>query len=592
MKYLKHDICFAVFCTTLLGVFKGGLLHHMEQYSLFPHSLGFLGECLEQPGGLLQYAGAFLTQFCHFPWLGALLVAAVLCMLSGLIRKACRMGEGSWPLAYVPSLMLLLFITRLDCSVYLMSSYGLLFSQSLGLSAAMALLLVHRTWIQDGGHTRLEPAATALTAVVFYPLIGAYAFIASVLMALTSKDRKAVGLGTMVMAAAAAVLVCSYVPGIYERIHRRYLFFAGFPYLDFEDNLTALIPVAAAVLVSAAMPFCGKLTLRPSLAALAAGVVLTGALTNWDRNFKAVLDMEKACMEQDWDKVLAIARKCGSPTRAQVLYRNIALYQEGRLTEDMFTYPDAGEKFRTGAQIPLSYICAVPALHYCGMANSSDRFAMETSATYTKNIFFYKYQAKNALVRGEYDLARKYLTMVAENWFQRGWVRRHMALADSPESIASDSEFAPTLALTGVNSDKFDIVEPLEVMIFRRFSDQDYVNEQIYEWQMACYMMWKDPSNVMYCFLQHTEMMPLAHISEGIAEAAVLYANTSGDAALAQQIGGLMTGHQETLRRFSSFSQSMNRVRNPKAEGVREKIESQHGRSYWTYSVFNEMTAQ
>lgn len=588
MRYWKADIAFGGLCFLMTGVFRGELLYHMEQYSLFPHSREFFTECMEQPGGLLQYAGAFLTQFCHYPWLGALMIAATLCLLACLTRRALRLGEGSWALSYLPSLMVLLFIARLDYSVYLMSSYGLLFSQTIGLSAAMALLLAFRKWIEG---SKAEVFAAGLTVVVFYPLIGAYAFLAALLMALSSKDRKAVVTGTMVIASAATIAFCSLVPGVYERLHRRYLYFAGLPYLDFEDNISALVPVGVAAVSVLILPLAGRLSQKPSAAIAAATAILVACLTNYDSNFKAVLAMEKACLDQDWDKVLSIARKSGNPTRAQVLYRNIALYQKGRLTEDMFSYPDGCEPFHTGAQFPLSYVSAVPALHYCGMANSSDRYAMETSSTYTKNIFFYKYQAKNALVRGEYDLARRYIDIVDRNWFQGGWTRRYRALADNPESIAADSEFAPTLALTHVNSNTFDIVEPLELMIFRRFSDQDYVNEQIYEWQMACYMMWKDPSNVMYCFFQRARLMPGAHISQGIAEAAILFASTSGDPSMVQNVTGLLHEHQATLRRFNSFSNSMNMVKDPKSPGIRERIESQHGKSYWSYSVFDEMKA-
>lgn len=589
MKYWKTDLGFAVACMALLCVFKSELLYHMEQYSLFIYSHEFFYECMEQPGGLLQYLGAFLTQFCHFPWLGAALLAALLWLLAFLTRKAMRLeGTESWALSFLPSLMLLLFINRLDYSVYLMTAYGLLFSQILGLVAVMVMHLAYMTWA-DGKKAGLP--VICMTPIVFYPLFGAYAFIAALLMAVSSKKNKVVGVGTAIAACAAVLLFCSYVPGVYERLHRRYLLFAGLPYLDFEDNLVALIPVGTALATPFLIMFARRLPLKPSIAVLTLVAALVCGLSNWDRNFKAVLGMEKACLEQDWERVLDIARKSENPTRAQVIYRNIALYQKGRLTEEMFTYPDGCEPFRTGAQFPLSYVCAAPALHYCGMSLSSDRLAMETSSTYSKNIYFYKYQAKNALVRGEYDLARKYIGIVSQNWFQGSWVKRYKALADNPEALPTDDEFAPTLALTQVNSDRFDTVEPLEVMIFRRFSDQDYVNEQIFEWQMACYMMWKDPSNVMYCLFQRERLKPGSHITEGIAEAAVLFANTSGDASMVQEVAEMLSGHQATIKRFNSFSNAMNMVKDPAAPGVRERFISQSGRSYWFYSVFNEMVA-
>ena len=110
----------------VLTLFKTGLLYHLEQYSLFCPKGDWLASFFAQPGGVLALAGAFLTQFCHFPVLGAALFALGLCLLTRLVGKAFALeGRAAW-LSVLPALFLLLFITRLDYSIYLFRTYGLL----------------------------------------------------------------------------------------------------------------------------------------------------------------------------------------------------------------------------------------------------------------------------------------------------------------------------------------------------------------------------------------------------------------------------------------------------------------------------------
>ena len=117
MKFNKQTAGLALFSFLFLWLLKGDLLYHMEQYSYFSFHGDFPVKFFEQPGGLLSLLGAFLTQFCHFPVLGALVIALSFSLLAYLVRKAFRLeGKKAW-LALVPSLFLLLFITRLDYTI-------------------------------------------------------------------------------------------------------------------------------------------------------------------------------------------------------------------------------------------------------------------------------------------------------------------------------------------------------------------------------------------------------------------------------------------------------------------------------------------
>ena len=252
MKNWKPLACFAVLSLALLAGFKADLLYHMEQYSLFGSGREFLASFFEQPGGLLALAGAFLTQFCHFPLLGALLLTALLCLLALVVAKTFGLeGRNEW-LAYIPSLFLVLFVTRLDYSIYLQKTYGLVYSQALGFLATTALVFLYKRSIRGKKESWLFPA---LVVIVGYPLIGAYALAAAVLVALEALRSGAArwaSLGVALAAGAAVPLLCANVGALYPRINRHFAFWEGLPYMEFTGNFMCQLPLILAFAALAA----------------------------------------------------------------------------------------------------------------------------------------------------------------------------------------------------------------------------------------------------------------------------------------------------------------------------------------------------
>ena len=62
-------------------------LNFHEQYQLFQFSTEYLTDYLALPGGMAVYASEFLVQFFYNTYLGAFVVAAVLCGIAILIEK-------------------------------------------------------------------------------------------------------------------------------------------------------------------------------------------------------------------------------------------------------------------------------------------------------------------------------------------------------------------------------------------------------------------------------------------------------------------------------------------------------------------------
>lgn len=570
----------------VLTLFKTGLLYHLEQYSLFCPKGDWLASFFAQPGGVLALAGAFLTQFCHFPVLGAALFALGLCLLTRLVGKAFALeGRAAW-LSVLPALFLLLFITRLDYSIYLFRTYGLLYSQLLGCCVAAALVLLYRKVALGKRSSRLFVAATVL---VGYPLFGAFALLAAFLMALLALGEGKRGLADLAAAlvlGAAVPWMCGEMSGIFPRVHRKYVYFAALPYFEFVDNSICQVPLILAALALAALCFLRKAgrILVPTL--LAAALLAVAAGSNWDSGFHTVLGMEHAVSEQDWDKVLKLAKKEQTPNRIHVLYRNLALYAKGRLTEDMFRYPDGDEPLHTRAPFPISHICAVPVLYYTGMINPCDRLAMENSTTFGKNIHYYKYQAKTALVSGEYELARRYLDMVGANWFEGRWVRRYRAFLDDPARMDADPEFQRLRPLLAYSWTKLETAASLQEMLFTHFADPAYINEAVFEWQAAVALIRKDAECALTCLFDRLERLPEAPVGTALAEGAALFASESGDPDMMRAIASLLADRSAMLQRFSQFGNAVNGARDLDSEKTKERFFERYGGTYWYYYLF------
>ena len=589
MRSCKHIYLTGLFGFLFLALFKAGLLYHLEQYSLFCPEADYLRSFFEQPGGVLAFAGAFLTQFCHYPVLGAALFALLLCLLTFLTEKAFGLEEKAVWLSVVPALFLLLFITRLDYSIYLFRTYGLLYSQVLGFCVTAALVLLFRKCFLG---KRISPLFVALAVLIGYPLFGAFALFAGLLMALLALregKRGVVDLAVALVLGAAVPWLCGTLPEIFPRIHRKYVYLAALPYMEFLDNFICQVPLILAAVAMVALCYLRKAGRIAVPTLVGATLLVVAGGSNWDRGFHTVLGMERAVAGQDWDKVLKLAQKETNPNRVHVLYRNVALYEKGQLTEKMFQYPDGDEPLHTRAPFPISHICAAPVLYYCGMLNPCDRLSMEYSSTFCKNLHYYKYQAKTALASGEYGLARKYLDMVDANWFEGKWVRRYRAFLDDPARMDADSEYQRLRPLLQNVWTAFEAAAPLQEMLYVHFAGPDYVNEAVFEWQAAFALIQKDADLTLNCLFNRLDRLPEAPVGTALAEGAAIFASELGDADLMRALAPVLAKCGTVLQRFSKFSSAANKTPDLDADQVQEWFAAHYGKTYWYYYLFTDV---
>ena len=220
------------------------------------------------------------------------------------------------------------------------------------------------------------------------------------------------------------------------------------------------------------------------------------------------------------------------------------------------------------------------------MINSCDRLAMEYSSTFCKNIHYFKYQAKTALASGEYELARKYLDMVDANWFEGKWVRRYRAFLDNPALMDADPEFKRLRPLLQDSSSEFEASGPLQEMLYAHFANPAYVNESVFEWQAAFYLIQKDADRTLDGLFNRLEQVPDAPIGTAWAEVAALFASETGDPDLMRALTSVLADKVSILRRFSQFGSDANKTQNLDSKKTQERFATRYKGTYWYYYLF------
>ncbi|MCR5133930.1 MAG: DUF6057 family protein [Bacteroidales bacterium] len=576
-----------LFClVVVIGITKAALQYHYAEYSHFSLSGPFLHSFLENPGGLLDYAGAFLTQFCRFPTLGALILGILAVLLRRLVEMGFGQGKHNLPLSLIPPLCAVLFVSGARYGVYTPGSYGIAFSQTIGLCSALGLYLLgrHLSWKRWGG------IAMAGLIALTYSVLGFFALLAGMMIVLLSLRERTAGAVALPVSLIILILplAVANLGFLYPRINIRYAFLGGIPYQNFLFCPTSTVPLVVAVLGTLLVPVLSPRKIPVSVgavAALAASFALV-FFSSRDSNFDAQLRMERAMDASDWDQVLRIAHGTKNPNRILVLYRDIALYQQGELCNRMFEYPDGSAPLLGSGGLPMSLTYGPELYLRTGLVNNAERWATELSVSYIKCTHYLKVLTLAALLREDFPLSEKYLSVLSENPFLRPWVRKYSVLARNPESLARDPEIARILPLVKAGGPALIAGDVAESVVWHHFSSVPAANPDLYQWKMAALMTQKREAAFMDEFLLHARSCPDESVPLGIAQAAVLFGGTSGDRDLYLQVFNLFKDDTALMREFSAFGKSYNAASDVSSEYARKRYREKYGKTYWFYYYF------
>lgn len=457
-RYLNANIAvtavFVLFAYWLLALKNGFMLRWYDEMSLFEPTNLFFRQFLYYPGGLLRYVGTWLTQLLYHPWLGSSALIALWLLLGWAIRKVFRLGNDAAPLSLLVPLTMLVSIVQLDEAWLTLKTPGYIFSNTLGFLFTAAAVVLYRL-----ASTRTTASTvTAILIAACYPIAGFYALLAAgICIILSVKDalrkKHYLMLGgsalTLVMIVITPPLYYTFVRG--NTVDNDYLYLKGLPELMMENFdiylwipfITATVIMLLLALTSGTKYLKDNKYLRwVAIAAVFISFAWGVKASHKSEQLRATVLMLQRLDKNDWTGMSVIMSRIKEPPNYTMrLLHNLALANQGRQGESPAnTSPQPGDG-RHSEKFTMTAFIHVPVYYNIGRINQSYRWAMEHTVQYGKRVFFLKYMVKDALLRGDIQLAKRYNDILRSTMFHREWAEDMNRFIENPSLIASDPDF-------------------------------------------------------------------------------------------------------------------------------------------------------
>jgi len=313
-----------------------------------------------------------------------------------------------------------------------------------------------------------------------------------------------------------------------------------------------------------------------SLVLLAVGAAV--AFIDLDREERARLEVHYYACRRMWPAVLQAARRCPSDYFVMNAV-NRALWHTGRLTQDMFAYPQhPNGLLLTGEDRALVYWNKFDTQIDLGLMNAAEKNLTECVEAFGEQPMILQRLAMVNMVKGSMDTARIYLGALTRTLFHSRWAKDYLARLETDPNLLSDREIQD-LRSRCLKKDATSLFYAKEGMLAALVA-QDNHNRMAFEYLMAWYMQTKQLDKLVQNLgrlkdFGYTAIPPLYQ------EAIVIYAyGTNKQVDLAGY-----TISPEVRRRIEHFSDVFNRHNRNKAAAFQELVKD-YSASYFLYYIY------
>ena len=534
--------------------------------SEFIYGAPFFHTLLSKPFGLMQYAGAWLTQLFCRPAFGSAVLAAIWALIFLVGIKAFRLQGSASALMLLPVACLLTSVVDLGYWIYVSTIRGYWFSQSVGYLIMLLLLWAARCT------PRKWHLVWYLIGVCLYPVLGWFALLFVLCLAVAEKPTWREFFAIVLLIFTAGIWHTQY----YSNLRADDVVMAGLPrFITPSDNTPHLTyPFWALGIVSVLIPLYGK-NLKywfvPALSAVA-GIIFTCSLMYHDQNYIDEMRMVRYAEDDNWKEVLQIAEGNQKPTSTMLFLRNIALMNEGGLLDRSFKLGNSSYPLHNPDSVHSSlFDIASPLVYYnYGMTNEAIRLDFENAIQAGFSPFYLKMLARCGVAMGDQELVERYTTLLHHMPFYGDWQP-----APVTEKIKELEKAYPD-EITGVeNSDSY-IVNGISLWYE---SDSKVASEQA-----LLYAMMRCDSRRYWAALRNYVKL---HLDETFPlhaeEAYILYMDKAPE-----EKRMMLPVEKSVYERYKQFWATLESHAKPgmTIEEVGEMMRAEYGDTYWWYNIF------
>jgi len=575
------------------------VLYYQRQEPVFFFGFRFFNDFLSYPGGLVEYAAAFLAQFYHFSWAGALIITLIVWLISLNTQWLIRAVTGAQRiefLHFIPPILLLgmhihyqhplaislaLLITLLVTNLYLWFAPKELFQK-----IVLYLFLVAGLYYTTAGPFFLFALTIALFEGVKkrHYLHGIlYAVVAAVLPYLATRFLFIITLKQAYLNL--LPLDVQYIPRFLP--HVLYLYFVIIALWG------VMVPATTA---RKSKRSHSKITLKNSKFSQ----VLTGKIryiiqpitllvlavlmiiVAYSKPIQTMLKIDYLAHYGRWQELLEISKNNRPSDRISAFHTNRALFHTGRLPDEFFTYPQFGGV--DNLFLPTDYSFEIPLqksdLYFeLGHINEAEHWASEALAVRGYTPWNLQRIALTNLLKSRLEVVRKCLNHLDKTVFYRDWARHYRPYLDNPTLVAADRKLQQIRELIP-NSDfivrsmnpEFDLIMLLK---------SNKYNKMAYEYLMAYYLLTRQLGK-FYENLKNVSYFNYGGLPRHFEEALLIYVSNveKGDLSLSGRGLGM-----QTFQAYRHFQATLRRYQGNKTAAYPE-IMQKFGHTYWAYLMY------
>lgn len=479
-------------------------LYYQEELQLFQFTLQYFQEYIQMPAGFSSFLSQFITQFFYLPWIGPLLMAALMVRLQLLTKwVAFRFNKNQLlePLTFVPSLFF----------------WALLCDENYMLGGLVALILtLQLVWLLTKiVSPKIRVGATFLFIPLTYWLAGGTFILLPAILFIYEITRPAeqrvavwwIGTGYFILMLVSMLITRNYLvllPSMqifFGYGYYRYLIY--FPLgIIILWGLTLLVMALFSCFPVKPDAYKKNMIIYLVLVTLVFGSGAFLIANFYNRIAEEVMAYDYNIRTKQWDKAIALADKEAPSNSLSVASLNLALCQKGKMGDRMFYYFQNG----TEGLIPLFdryhmlSMMVGEIYYYLGLVNTAQRFAfegMEAIPDYQKSARCLKRMAETNLINGSYDVARKYLLILQNTLFYKDWATETLSYLGDEARINAHPEWGKLRKFRP--KEDFLFSEGQQDMMLGILIQQEPTNRMAYEYLMAYYLLNKDLPH----FMQH-----------------------------------------------------------------------------------------
>jgi len=569
-----------VFIYYYLRQVEVSLIYYWQQTVPLP-----LSQSLSHPGGMSELLADRFVEILSLPFQGFLLVAFLVLLVFFSLRGIFRSVSGN-PLFY-PFLL-----AALVPFIFLFAHMRLPFELVTSLAVGLALAMAQSYYLPR--NLILKVLYNFFTGLLIFMIAGVPGLLVfiQVLLITYVLTKKYVDLLSVLPLVLLPLLYLPFDLSVtFKQALLGSLLVSEYNELPLIYYISYSAPFLLLLLFTATNFIFSKFSLKQSLLISISGIfiVLAGLFFSSRKSYDKMIinqySMLVASFNKDWDEVIELAGEAGYINNLLQTKVNQALYGQGRLLDDMFSYP---QQFGLKGIFLDEMFSSLVALHTAdlyydmGYALEARHWATEAQMTLSRHPMVLKQLVMSYIAIGLEDTARKYLRVLAKSRKHREWCD-HVFLMLEENRAGED----PDIKFFRENNPEVDFFAETKdpVRKLSRFYSSNHGNQMAFEFLVAGQLLKHNVGGVVR-LLPDFQNHGYDHFPRAVEEALMIYVTRTGDPDKLLSPYSISTG---TMERFRDFTSSIANVKN---RSERMRLVSRYKDSYWYYILFSSPYVQ